>query len=111
MRRAAAVRSSWTSSLLGDEQSGLARVCGKLNPVVGCEGDWRRVLHFLRLAKALGATITELLPTEEPTDTLALLREQATRLFDGLLQSADRETLLMLNPLLAKLGESPARGR
>jgi hypothetical protein len=35
----------------------------------------------------------------------------AAGLFDALLQSADRETLLMLVPLLARLGESPSRNR
>ncbi len=64
-----------------------------------------------RLAKALGATLTDLLPSTETTDTLAVLREQARRLFDGLLQTADRETFLMLNPLLARLSEAPSKSR
>jgi transcriptional regulator with XRE-family HTH domain len=64
-----------------------------------------------RLARALGTTTHDLLPTTAPPDTLAFLRQQARSLFDGLLQSADRETLLMLVPLLARLGESPTRNR
>ncbi len=64
-----------------------------------------------RLAKALGTTATDLLPATAPPDTLAHLREQARSLFDRLLQNADRETLLMLCPLLARLGESPTRNR
>ncbi len=64
-----------------------------------------------RLAKALGTTATDLLPTTAPPDTLAHLRAQARSLFNHLLQNADRETLLMLCPLLARLGESPTRNR
>lgn len=63
-----------------------------------------------RLAKALGTTTHELLPTTASPDTLAVLREQARRLFDAVLQNADRETLLGLCPLLARLAESPDRG-
>jgi hypothetical protein len=51
------------------------------------------------------------LPTTAPPDTEAHLQQQARSLFDALLQSADRETLLMLVPLLARLGESPSRNR
>jgi transcriptional regulator with XRE-family HTH domain len=53
-----------------------------------------------RLARALGATSADLLPTQPPPDTLAVLKGQARALFDTVLQSADRETLLVLNPLL-----------
>jgi transcriptional regulator with XRE-family HTH domain len=64
-----------------------------------------------RLATALGTTTDDLLPTTAAPDTEARLRQQARSLFDALLQSADRETLLMLVPLLARLGESPSRNR
>jgi transcriptional regulator with XRE-family HTH domain len=64
-----------------------------------------------RLAAALGTTVHDLLPATESVETLDLLRERAKTLFDGLLQTADRETLLMLCPLLARLGESPTRRR
>ncbi len=64
-----------------------------------------------RLATALGTTTTDLLPVSSPPDTTALLRTQARNLFDSLLATADRETLLMLNPLLARLGESPTQAR
>jgi transcriptional regulator with XRE-family HTH domain len=64
-----------------------------------------------RLAKALGTTGQDLLPTTPSPDTLAVLREQAQRLFSSLLQAADRETLLMLNPLLARLDESLHRSK
>lgn len=62
-----------------------------------------------RLAVALGTTIADLLPTSVPPDTLVVLQEQAQRLFGTLLKSADQETLLMLNPLLARLVEASAR--
>lgn len=64
-----------------------------------------------RLAAALGATVHDLLPIGPPPDSLAMLRERATALFDDLLQSADEPTLTMLCPLLARLGESPTRRR
>lgn len=63
-----------------------------------------------RLANALGTTAADLLPTAATPDTLAVLRGQAKNLFDEILRSADRETFLMLNPFLAKLAESSARG-
>jgi len=64
-----------------------------------------------RLAKALGTTTNDLLPAMASPETLPLLQAQAQKLFSTLLESADRETLLMLNPLLARLGESPTRRR
>jgi transcriptional regulator with XRE-family HTH domain len=64
-----------------------------------------------RLARALGTTYHELLPETASPDTLATLREEARRLFDALLSAADRETLLMLNPLLALLAGASERSR
>ena len=64
-----------------------------------------------RLAEALGMTIHDLLPTGAPSDTEEFLRERAESLFADLLKSADRETLMMLCPLLARLWESPIRRR
>jgi transcriptional regulator with XRE-family HTH domain len=64
-----------------------------------------------RLAKALATTVADLLPPTAPPDTQAVLRDQARRLFDSLVQAADREALLMLNPLLARLNESMNRSR
>lgn len=64
-----------------------------------------------RLAVALGASTHDLLPTEASPDTVETLRTRARELFEGLLDSADRETLLMVVPLLARLGESPTRRR
>ncbi len=64
-----------------------------------------------RLAVALGTTAADLLPVEEPPDNLPVLREQARKLFETLISEGDRETLLLLNPLMARLLESPTRRR
>jgi transcriptional regulator with XRE-family HTH domain len=64
-----------------------------------------------RLAKALAITASELIETDEIPDTVVLLQEQAKKLFDGILKVADRDALLMLNPLLARLSESFSRSR
>jgi transcriptional regulator with XRE-family HTH domain len=58
-----------------------------------------------RLARALGTTSADLLPTTAPPDTLAVLRDQARGLFETLLETADRETLLTLCPLLRRFIE------
>jgi hypothetical protein len=42
-------------------------------------------------------------------NTQAALRDMAGRLADALIGAADKETLLMLCPLLAKLGETTNR--
>ena len=63
-----------------------------------------------RLAKALGTTISDLLPEADPSDPLPLLQEQALKLAETM-KAADKETLLMLVPLLARLLESPTRRR
>lgn len=62
-----------------------------------------------KLATALGTTMADLLPTTTSPDTQAVLRDQSRRLFESLVQAADKETLLMLNPLLARLVESTNR--
>ena len=64
-----------------------------------------------RLAEALGTSVQDLLPGEPPADTEAMLQDRARQLFDALMAQADRETLIMLCPLLARLGESPTRRR
>ena len=64
-----------------------------------------------RLATALATTVADLLPTAAPPDTLAVLKEQARRLSEALVQAADREALQMLCPLLARLVESTNRSR
>ena len=64
-----------------------------------------------RLAEALGTTAADLLPTSNPPDTVAVLREQARELFNGLMQSADQQTLQEFLPVLARFAESSARTR
>ncbi len=64
-----------------------------------------------RLADALGTTVGELLPTMAAYDEITTLRDRARKLADQLISGADRETLLMICPLLARLGESPTRRR
>jgi transcriptional regulator with XRE-family HTH domain len=64
-----------------------------------------------RLAVALGTTAADLLPVAEPPDSLPVLRDQARKLFESLMAEGDRETLLLLNPLMARLLESPTRRR
>lgn len=62
-----------------------------------------------RLAAAIGTTAHDLLPLTEMPDTEAVLRGRAKGAFDRLLEAADRETLLMVTPLLTKLAESAER--
>ncbi|MBX9584066.1 MAG: helix-turn-helix transcriptional regulator [Gemmataceae bacterium] len=57
-----------------------------------------------RLAKGLSTTVADLLPQDEPPDPAEVLRKQAKKLADDLIKSADRETLQVLVPLLARLG-------
>ena len=64
-----------------------------------------------RLAGALGVPAGELLPAGETPEPASILRGQAESLFATLMATADRETLLMLNPLLARLLEAPNRRR
>jgi transcriptional regulator with XRE-family HTH domain len=64
-----------------------------------------------RLAGALGTTSHDLMPETAPPDTTAVLRDRARGLFAALLAAADRETLLMLNPLLARLAGAAERTR
>ena len=64
-----------------------------------------------RLAQALGVGLTDLLPATDPPDRDAVLRAQARRLFDGLVVSADRETLQLLVPLLGRLSGVPGPNR
>lgn len=58
-----------------------------------------------RLARALGTTSADLLPTTAPPDTEAVFRDQARILFENLLLTANRETLALLCPLLRLLAE------
>jgi transcriptional regulator with XRE-family HTH domain len=62
-----------------------------------------------RLATAFGTTVADLLPASTPPNSLPLLREQATKLFQSIIQSGETDTFVMLNPLLACVAESLAR--
>lgn len=59
-----------------------------------------------RCAVALGTEIADLLPTTAPPDDLAVIRRQAKKLFDAIMQSEDRQTLALLNQFLARLVET-----
>jgi transcriptional regulator with XRE-family HTH domain len=64
----------------------------------------------IRLAAALGVTIADLLPMPVPQpEDLAVMRQQAQRLFDSLLQTQDRAVLSLLTQLLARLAEATNR--
>ena len=64
-----------------------------------------------RLAASLGTSVHDLLPTGPPPDTEAVLRGRSEELFGDLVRKADRDTLLMLAPLLARLAASPVADR
>lgn len=59
-----------------------------------------------RLAAALGTPIADLLPTDPPPDELAVLRDQARRLFDNVVATEDRDVLTLVNQFLARLVET-----
>lgn len=59
-----------------------------------------------RFAEALGTEIADLLPMTAPPDDLAVMRRQAKKLFEAIVQTEDRPTLALLNQFLARLAES-----
>ena len=63
-----------------------------------------------RLASALGVRPEELLAGGEDREEVHLMRERAKAPAEVLVAGADAETLRMLNPLLARLGESRRGG-
>jgi transcriptional regulator with XRE-family HTH domain len=64
-----------------------------------------------RLARALGTSAADLLPGPGEADPLPVLREQAARMLDTLLEKGDREAFLRLNPFLALLVEAATKRR
>jgi transcriptional regulator with XRE-family HTH domain len=64
-----------------------------------------------RLAKALGASVPDLLPVSAPPDTLTVLRNQSKRMFEELMKASDAEVYAILNPFLAHLVESTTKRR
>jgi transcriptional regulator with XRE-family HTH domain len=74
-------------------------------------GDAAPGLDLLdRLARALGTTVTGLLPPAEP-DNADARRESVKRLFEGLVSEAGPDTLAVLEGLLARLVESASSKR
>jgi transcriptional regulator with XRE-family HTH domain len=59
-----------------------------------------------RLARALGTTVADLLPAAAPSATTEFLRSQARQLCASLIPKANRATLQLLVPLLARLSDS-----
>ena len=98
----------------GLTQSELAQAAKITNSYVGrleAGGAAPGIDLLERLAGALGTTTNDLLPQQASPDSLPILQARAKALFDSLMGSADRETLLMVCPLLARLAESPTRRR
>ena len=96
-----------TQAELGDRAGVAASYVGRLEAGGAAPG----IDLVQRLATALGTTVHDLLPAEVSPDTEAVLRGRAEELFAGLMRAADRDTLLMLTPLLARLAESPVAHR
>jgi hypothetical protein len=59
-----------------------------------------------RLAGALATTVADLVPADDAPDTDGTLRTEIRRLTAGLLESADRDTLLLLAQLLSRLSQA-----
>lgn len=64
-----------------------------------------------RLARALGVSVTDLLPTPSQPETVEAYREQVEQLFDAVLAKAGPDTLSMLKLFLERLAESPPSRR
>jgi transcriptional regulator with XRE-family HTH domain len=64
-----------------------------------------------RLARALQANVTDLLPFPGSPETPDTLRQQTKRAFEAVLEKAGPESLSMLKILVDRLGESPAVNR
>lgn len=60
-----------------------------------------------RLAEALGVAAADLLPAaDKPADAVAVLREQARRVFNDVLESNDEITISLAVQLLARLSNT-----
>ena len=59
-----------------------------------------------RLSAALKVAVTDLLPSTLPPDDLDAFRDQARKLFEGLVNSQDRQSLSLLTQLLSRLSET-----
>jgi transcriptional regulator with XRE-family HTH domain len=64
-----------------------------------------------KLATALGTSAADLLPTEDPPpDAVAVLRERARTLFEGLVAAEDQAALSLLVQLLDQLNRASSSG-
>jgi len=59
-----------------------------------------------RLAQALGCTVSDLLPTSDPPDQTAVLRDQVRRLSEALASESDATTLSLVAQVLSRLASS-----
>ena len=59
-----------------------------------------------KLAQALGCTVSDLLPTADPPDQTAVLKDQVRRLSEQLTAESDAVTLSLAAQLLARLASS-----
>lgn len=59
-----------------------------------------------RLAQALGCTVSDLLPTADPPDQTAVLRDQVRRLSEALANESDAATLSLVAQVLARISSS-----
>lgn len=64
-----------------------------------------------RLAQALGATVTGLLPTTAVSADTEARRERVKKLFEGLVSEAGPDTLSVLEGVLMRLAESASSKR
>jgi len=62
-----------------------------------------------KLATALGVPVADLLPDDSSPDPMTVSRDQARKLFENLLKTADAQTFALLNPFLALLAESSGK--
>jgi transcriptional regulator with XRE-family HTH domain len=91
----------------GMTQADLAKAAGVTETYIGKLEAGRAapgIDMVARLAKGLSTTVADLLPENDPPDPEEVLRRQARTLASEVIGTADRETLQLLVPLLARLG-------
>jgi transcriptional regulator with XRE-family HTH domain len=91
----------------GMTQADLAKAAGVTETYIGKLEAGRAapgIDMVARLAKGLSTTVADLLPESDPPDPEEVLRRQARTLASEVIGTADRETLQLLVPLLARLG-------
>ncbi len=98
---------SWVNQIVWSRHSIATSYVGRLDSGGAAPG----IDLVARLADASGTTVEDLLHSDSKPDQAAVLKKRVKSLFDDLMKNADRDTLLWLVPVLARLGESPARKR